>query len=211
MPTVLPVPRLANASFVTDQLLVGGDLDPDDARALAQLAELQALGVRHVFDARVEWSDRAFVLRHAPGMSYDHVGIDDAGQEIPDAWFDRVVPTMLTAVARGDRVLAHCHMGINRGPSLALALLLASGWDLVDALTRIRQQRPVAAMAYAEDVLRWHLRRTGATTEQRREARRRLAAWRREHPLDVVRVIRTQRAAEHAAWGRVQRSRYRAS
>ncbi len=207
----LPVTHVVNASYITEQLLVGGDLDPDDYRALAQIVELQAHGVRHIFDARVEWSDRDFVLRHAREMSYKHIGVDDAGQEIPDAWFDRVVPPILVALTQRNRILIHCHMGINRGPSVALAALLADGWDVVDAMTRLRQQRPIAGVAYAEDVLRWHLRRTAASPEQCREERRRLAAWRAEHPLDVVRVIRRQRAAERAAWGRVATSRYRAS
>ncbi len=207
----LPVTHVLNASYITEQLLVGGDLDPDDDRALAQIVELQAHGVRHIFDARVEWSDRDFVLRHAPEMSYAHIGIDDAGQQVPDAWFDQVVPPILVALTQRNRILIHCHMGINRGPSVALAALLADGWDVVDAMTRLRQQRPIAGVAYAEDVLRWHLRRTAASPERCREERRRLAAWRAEHPLDVVRVIRRQRAAERAAWGRVATSRYRAS
>ncbi len=104
MPTSLPVTHVLNASYITEHLLVGGDLDPDDDRALAQIVELQAHGVRHIFDARVEWSDRDFVLRYAPEMSYTHIGIDDAGQEIPGAWFDRVVPPILAALTQRDRI-----------------------------------------------------------------------------------------------------------
>ncbi len=98
-----PAPRLANASLVTPQLLVGGDLDPDDAVATSQLVELLALGVRHIVDARVEWTDESFVARHAPFVRYSHVGIDDAGQRIPAAgstWRSRWCETTCTPTAR---------------------------------------------------------------------------------------------------------------
>ena len=84
-------------------------------------------------------------------------------------------------------------MGINRGPSLGIAVLLAEGWDVVNALDAIRTARPIAGMAYAENALAWHHRRTGASTEQVVDDRRRVAEWRATHPLDVVRIIRAQR------------------
>lgn len=202
-------PHLANASVVTSQLLVGGDLDPDDTVATTQLTELLALGVRHIVDARVEWTDEAFVERLAPFVRYHHVGIDDAGQRIPDSWWDATVPRVQDALRSGDRVLVHCHMGINRGPSLAYATLLAEGWDPVKALATIRAARPIAAVAYAEDALSWHHRRTGVAGVARQDDRERLADWRREHPLDVVRIIRRQRAHDHAAWAAADSSRYR--
>ena len=53
-------------------------------------------------------------------------------------------------------MLAHCHMGINRGPSMGFAILLALGWDAEEALDAIHAARPIAFIAYAEDALRWH-------------------------------------------------------
>ena len=62
---------------------------------------------------------------------------------MPDAWFDRGVAFALDALARpGTKVLSHCHMGINRGPSLAYAVLLALGTDPVEALDALRRARP---------------------------------------------------------------------
>ena len=59
-------PRLANASWVTDHLLVGGDLDArDDTLAERQLAELVELGVTHLVDVRLEWDDLDFVAERA--------------------------------------------------------------------------------------------------------------------------------------------------
>lgn len=211
MTTALPTLNILNASFITPLLLVGGDLDPDDNHAEAQLKELVCLGVRHIVDTRQEWSDEAFVRAFHPSVRYHHLGIDDAGQAIPDSWFDTAVRQVLGALAAGDRVLIHCHMGVNRSTSLMLAVLLSSGWDLIEAMDQIRRQRPIAVMAYADDVLGWHHRRTGASSQRRREDRSRVQQWRQQHPLDVVRVIRTARQHERGAWRRAGTSRYLAS
>jgi hypothetical protein len=80
-------------------------------------------------------------------------------------------------------------MGINRGPSMAYAALLADGWD-VDAIAAIRSVREIAAVGYAEDALAWHHRRMGASLAQRSVDRQRLADWRTDNWIDVVRIIR---------------------
>jgi protein-tyrosine phosphatase len=94
-------------------------------------------------------------------------------------------------------VLAHCHMGINRGPSLGFAILLAQGWDPVEAIAAVRAARPVANVWYAADALSWHQQRTGVDAETAAAQHAALAAWREANPLDVVRVIREQRERGH--------------
>jgi protein-tyrosine phosphatase len=138
----------------------------------------------------VEWTDQDWVAELLPGLEYFHHGIDDAGQEVPAAWFDEGVGYALEALEGGGVVLTHCHMGINRGPSLGFAVLLALGWDTVDALDAIRRARPIAFIAYAEDALRWHHRRDPAALDH---DLRRLQAWRDDHDLDVGSVIRLKR------------------
>ena len=145
---------MANINRLTDTLWTGGDLPEDDATAIAHIADWLAAGIGTVIDCRVEWTDEEFVAAVAPGIRYINLGIDDAGQRVPPAWFDRVVAAADTAPA-GTGVLVHCHMGINRGPSAAYALLLAAGHDPVEAIDLIRSQRPIAAVGYAEDALRW--------------------------------------------------------
>lgn len=185
----------ANAVFVTPRLLVGGDLDHDDETAEAQLAELVEAGLTHLVDARVEADDREFVARRAPQVDYLWHGMDDAGQRVPASWFEAAVEWVLEALADPDAVvLTHCHMGINRGPSLGYAVLLAQGLDPVAAIAAIREVRPIAAVAYAEDALRWHHHRSATPAAERRHDRARLRAWRRDHPLDVVRIIARQRS-----------------
>jgi len=190
-------PRLtaADAVFVTDHLLVGGDLDTaDDEHAAEQLRELLDAGVTHVVDARIEWSDEEWVAERAPEVDYLQHGMDDAGQRVPGEWFDVAVDWSVAALEGGGTVLTHCHMGVNRGPSLGFAVLLAQGWDPIDALDTIRAARPIAWVAYAEDALRWHHERHGVGEQEREGDFLRLERWRAENQLDLAEVIRQKRA-----------------
>jgi protein-tyrosine phosphatase len=190
----LPALSTANAAFVTPHLLVGGDLDTRDSElAASQLRELVEVGVTHLVDARIEWSDKEWVADTAPGIAYLHHGMDDAGQQVPGTWFDVAVTWALEALEQGGKVLTHCHMGINRGPSLGFAVLLAQDWDMVEALDAIRSARPIAWVAYAEDALRWHHERRDSPREELDRDRRRLVQWREDHELDLDAVIRLQR------------------
>jgi protein-tyrosine phosphatase len=191
----LPALSTANAAFVTPRLLVGGDLDTRDlGLASRQLRELVEAGVTHVVDARIEWSDEQWVAEEAPGVAYLHHGMDDAGQQVPGEWFEVAVGWTLEALAQGGTVLAHCHMGINRGPSLGFAVLLAQDWDAVDALDAIREVRPIAWVAYAEDALRWHHEKRASPAEELDRDRRRLVQWREDNHLDLEAVLRLQRS-----------------
>jgi hypothetical protein len=190
---------MANISHVTDRLLTGGDL-PLHLGAGAMVAHLQdwvSAGITHVIDNRGEWNDAPFVARHAAHISYLHNGQDDVGQRMPDQWFDDGVDFALEAFRSPEtRVLAHCHMGINRGPSLALAILLAQGVQPVPALAAIRSARPIAATGYATDALHWWHRRSATPAAVAARQRADVAAWLAHNPLDVVRIIRDIRVQE---------------
>lgn len=192
---------MANISRITDRIWTGGDLPfqrgPD--AMLADLHLIQAAGITHIIDNRLECSDEDFVAKHAPSITYLWNGQDDAGQAMPDAWFEDGVSAALEALATPDgAVLAHCHMGINRGPSMAFAILLASGWGSVDALDAIRAARPIAGISYSGDALDWWLRVSGAGEAVCRRERAVMKSWHRAHPLDVVRIIRGVRASERS-------------
>ena len=189
----LPAAEFANLHFVTPTLAVGGDISAhDDELAVMQFTEICALGITHIVDVRLEWNDaEAFVLS-APHIGYLHHGMDDAGQAVPLEWFERAVGWIESA-GPDAVVLTHCHMGINRGPSLGFAVLLAQGWDPVEAITAIRTARPCANVWYAADALTWHQQRTGLDLATCVEQHATLAAWREANPLDVVRIIREQR------------------
>lgn len=183
----------ANASFVTPYLAVGGDLETTtEDVAVGQLGELGDAGVSHVIDVRVEWNDEEWVRERRADLEYLHLGIDDDGQRVGDEWFDAGVSFALEAVESGGVVLSHCHAGINRGPSMGFAILLALGWDAVEALDAIHAARPIAYIAYAEDALRWH---HGEGTPGLKEDVRRLDAWRWKNNKrleDVMRAVREQ-------------------
>ena len=192
----------ADADFVTDHLLVGGDLDTQDNElAVRQLSELVEAGLTHVVDARIEWSDEDWVSQLAPAIGYLHHGIDDAGQRVPGNGSTPAVDFALTAIEQGGTVLTHCHMGVNRGPSLGFAVLLAQGWDPIGALDTIRAARPIAWVAYAEDALRWHHERRSSPAGELERDQKRLAQWRAENDLDLAEVIRQRRG-----WSSSERS-----
>ncbi|MEP6817729.1 MAG: dual specificity protein phosphatase [Marmoricola sp.] len=187
----------ANAQFVTDRLAVGGDLDMyDEGLAARQVAALTNAGISHVLDVREEWSDEE-IWAQVPGVTYHWDGIDDAGQRVPVDWFEGIVTWALSALEDpAARILAHCHMGINRGPSAGFAILLGLGWEPIEALDAIRRARPIAFVAYADDALRWHHAKTGANAEERLRDRARLEIWRHDHDLDIATVIRRIRTQE---------------
>ena len=189
--------KVANVSGLTDNLWVGGDLEVRDPElALAQLDELAEAGISDIVDLRLEWNDQDWVTKAMPHLKYRWLGVDDAGQRMPDDWFDTGTSYALAAINRGGRVLVHCHMGINRGPSMGYAVLLALGWDPIEALDRMRSQRPIAYVGYAEDALDWWLRKDGAPPAERNEWRLRLGEWRSNNHLDVAAVIRRIRLQE---------------
>ena len=71
------------------------------------------------------------------------VGTDDDGNGQSDAWFDAGVSAILGALADFNRkVIVHCHMGVNRGPSLAFAAMLALGHEPTEALAAIKARFP---------------------------------------------------------------------
>ena len=191
---------MANITELIPGVWTGGDLPGATGDASAHIGDWVDAGITHVVDNRIEWSDEELVGRVAPRIRYLHNGADDAGQRMPDVWFDRAVRFAVDArtAERSAGVLLHCHMGINRGPSAAYALLLCLGEDPVDAIDLIRTKRPIAAVGYAEDALDWWHRRTVAPASRRADDRRRVACWRLDHPHDTVRIIRTIRDGQAA-------------
>lgn len=196
---------MADINQVADRVWTGGDMPSHlggDAM-LDALAGLRAAGITHIIDNRLEWSDEDFVRQHAPEMTYVWNGQDDAGQAMPDAWFERGVGTALGALAQpGTAVLAHCHAGINRGPSMAFAILLATGVSPVRALTSIRRARPVAAIAYSLDALDWWQRVDGTSRRTAERQRRAVIAWHERHSVGLVRMLREVPEPDGSAEGR---------
>lgn len=159
----------SNLSWITEYLATGGDLSPDPDQAFEQVDYILAQGITLVVDMRREAND-AEVWDAVPDgeVTYLHVPTDDAhGYQIPQEAFDAVVVAVREHYqADGAKVLIHCHMGINRGPSGALAVLLDQGYDPVEAYDLIRKARPIAGIAYAVDALKADHRRRRARGQE---------------------------------------------
>jgi len=189
MPAAAPVQNPAawhrRVCPVGHRIILCGDLGDTLEEMRLNLDQWEAFGVTHIIDVRIEADDSGFVARHAPTMGYTWIGVDDDGGHQPDEWFERGVAAALEALETTDGfVLVHCHMGVNRGPSMGYAIKLALGADPIEALDDIRAGRPIAAILYAEDALGWWGRHTA--TEVPMEA---LRTWFRQHHVDVAWII----------------------
>jgi hypothetical protein len=175
---------------VTDTILLSGDLPVPEADALRQLQVWLRSGVGIIVDCREEYSDEQFVALHAPEVTYIHVGTHDAGGAQDPEWFSTTVRRLREAQAASDaKVVIHCHMGVNRAPSMTLAVLLDEGWDPVDALDAILTARPVAAIAYARSAVRWHHDRLGSPDHVLDRDLERVEEWFTRNGVDAARSI----------------------
>lgn len=180
---------------VADWLVLSGDLHHLRHHAEAQVAQWRSAGITAVIDTRVEWSDADLVAEVAPEIRYAHPGTHDDGGHQDDAWFDAGLTAYRDAVSDSRaRLLVHCHMGINRGPSMAYRLLLEAGEDPITALEAIRRARPIAAIAYASDALDHFHRASDAPPRIRTRDFARLEVWMAANRIDLASLIRRTRA-----------------
>lgn len=171
--------KLAKVTQLTDQLWIGGELSATNRKlAQRQLDELTNIGVDSIIDCRIERDDVDWVTEAKAQIDYLHIGVEDAGLQMPDDWFDEGTDYGLDQIKSGHVVLAHCQMGINRGPSMGFAILIAQGWDPTEALDLIRARRPIARIAYAEQAVDWWFRKVGAPVADAAEQIRRIETWR---------------------------------
>jgi hypothetical protein len=141
---------VADFGFVTSRLATGAAItDPADVQALV------AAGVTHIIDCRDDFND-APLLADNPAISYLWNGVPDDGNPAThgDAWFGKSLGFALPALASPHtRVYCHCAAGVNRGPSTAFAIMLASGFTPSDAESTIRAARPVVGLAYKMEAI----------------------------------------------------------
>lgn len=170
---------------VTPRVWLCGDLDSrSHAAGVAQLRQWVEIGVTDIVDVRGEHSDASFVRREAPHIVYHHAGTHDDGGAQPDEWFAGCVNAGLQALAdEAGTVLYHCHMGVNRAPSAVYALMLALGYDPIDALVTIREARPIAAILYAPDALDWWHRTSGTAGRDAGAEMSAVRQWMHDHSV----------------------------
>jgi dual specificity phosphatase 3 len=176
---------------ITPQIMISGDLSDDAARALGQIDGWKRANISHVLDTRIEWSDEDLVAQHAPGIVYGWIGADDAGLPQADEWFDAGLEFAVEALSDSEAILlVHCHMGINRGPTMAYRILLEHGHDPIEALEVIRTSRPIADIGYAADALDHYHRNHDVPQKTRNDDRDRLEAWTRGYPTTGLHIVK---------------------
>ncbi len=172
--------------WVNDQIAVSGDLSPHDSEAVAQLQKWVSDGITDIIDLRGEASHESLVARIAPHITYHWLGVDDEGGKRSDEWFEAIKAAAALVFADPSRkVVIHCHMGVNRGPSAAFAAMVTHGVNPIVALTQIRAARPVASMMYSFDAVQWHAREQGMTQEESDALHAAVLDWHLQNPLDV--------------------------
>jgi len=148
------VSAVADGVFVTGQPRRGDD---------GPLTEWESLGVERVIDV----TDEGSPLPRPSTIDRVWLPTPDDGSARDPEWLEGI------ATAGSGTVLVHCHMGVARAPSAAFLLLLVRGWNELDAIEAVMRNRPIAAVSYAADALRWSM---GRSVDERRiaalEARR---------------------------------------
>lgn len=183
----------ANISWITDNLATGGDLSFNDNKAAIQWKQLLDENLALVIDTRQE-ADDALLWANSE-VEYLHLPTNDAyGHTIPSEHFDAAVAAAIPVLEAGGRVFIHCHMGVNRGPSTAFAVMLAQGIPGPKAFDMIRKARPQAGLYYAMDALKAHLLRK-RINPQSTEGKRR--AWRLKHHIETVMTPQVRRSIQH--------------
>ena len=180
--------------WVSRSLAVSGDLSYNREAARIQLSEWEAAGITDVFDMRGEADDTQFIHENSSITSH-WFGVDDNGGKRDDAWFESVrdmAYEVLNDFSRDRKILVHCHMGVNRGPSALFAIMLATGWESLEALRAIRDVRPIAGIIYAPDAISWWARVELQHDEDDVEEKvQEVRAWLDRNPLDLGYVIRS--------------------
>lgn len=138
---------MADFSFITGRLATGAAISSTD-----DLAQLQAAGINGVIDCRAEFDDGP-LFAGWPGTAYLWAPTADDGQHPkPVPWFQAGISFALPLLAQpGRKVYAHCAAGVNRGPSMASAILMALGFTESQARAMITAARPQVGLAYIDD------------------------------------------------------------
>lgn len=151
--------KLDKYNVVLPNLIVGGDdymVDEDVIRCLLARGVTHALDCRTIFERQTDEQHHTFT-RPGERLSLGQNHTDDDGRRKSLGYFYPAIEWADSALRENpDAVLyVHCAMGVNRGPSNALAIMRACmGLSMVDAMTALRMVRPAASAIYWKDVER---------------------------------------------------------
>jgi hypothetical protein len=182
---------------VTDWLFLSGDLDTFRPEiGIRQLNEWVNAGITDIIDVRGEYDDIDFVKMHAPHINYHYFGTHDNGGSQSDSWFELGVNVISDVVERDGKAVVHCHMGVNRAPSMAYRLLLEAGHGHIESLEMIRSSRPIAGIIYAPSALSHYLRINDVSATELLIKLQEVEQWFDENPVDLGWIISRIRRSE---------------
>ena len=128
-------------TWVTDQIAVGGGIWREQ-----NMIEVVARGITHIIDMQIEFDDTRLAEPYGVKVLWNHT--EDDFQPKPAELFQRGVEFAMHALQDSDaKVFIHCAAGVHRAPMMALAVLRAQGWSLIDAVKEIEEKRDVADFA----------------------------------------------------------------
>jgi len=139
---------VADFSFVTARLATGAAVS-----SAADVQQLLGAGITHIIDCRAEFDDGPLLASSGAHYLYDPTA-DDGQHPKPTAWFGAGIGFALPALAQPrTKVYAHCAAGVNRGPSIAAAILMALGINGPAVRQMIISARPQVSLAYFDDAV----------------------------------------------------------
>jgi protein-tyrosine phosphatase len=128
-------------SWVTDRIAVGGGIWFE-----RNMIDVVAAGITHIIDMQIEFDDTRLAEPYGVKVLWNPT--EDDFQRKPAELFRRGVDFALEALEEpAAKVFIHCAAGVHRAPMMALAVLRAQGWSLLDAVRLIEEERDVADFA----------------------------------------------------------------
>jgi protein-tyrosine phosphatase len=184
---------------ITDDILLSGDLNHHIPKAREQLVEWRNEGVTHILDCRSEWSDEPLVKEFDDTIEYLSLGTHDSGGDQEAKWYRDGwnFYERLTEEDSNNKVLVHCHMGVNRAPSMVFYLMIKEGYEPKEALNLIRTNRPIAACYYANSAWNTFADDEGLSQDEKSEGFYEIDNFFVENHINLRDVIHQIRQVEH--------------
>lgn len=132
-------------NFITNRIATGATIpDPFGTQFLIRL------GITHVINCQAEHCDLPFLV--GTNLKYLHCPTHDDGTKKGVEWFGPGIEFGLIALAAPlTKLYVHCMAGINRGPSMAYAIIRAQGLSSRLARKLIKEARPEVGLFYRND------------------------------------------------------------
>jgi protein-tyrosine phosphatase len=128
-------------TWVTEQIAVGGGIWNEK-----NMINVVGSGITHIIDMQIEFDDTRLAEPYGVRVLWNPT--DDDFQPKPPELFQLGVDFALEALEDPEaKLFIHCAAGVHRAPMMALAVLRAQGWSLLDAVKEIEDKRDVVDFA----------------------------------------------------------------